>query len=124
MKGKTGVIGDWADHAACKGKTDVFFAHKGDWKSARLAREICASCPVAHHCLTFAIVNDERFGVWGGVGYTERRTMKPHTKTNGPVVHPSRSSYIQGCRCEECKEAQRVYTAEYRRRKRVRGSDR
>lgn len=104
----------WTDHALCKGKTELFFAHKGDWKSAQQARKICAECPVASRCLQEAVMNDERYGVWGGVGYTERRKM--NQKKRGPVMHGTRSAYCQGCRCADCRESQRLYAIEWRLR--------
>lgn len=106
----------WTDLALCKGKTELFFGHRGDWKSSKLARDICSECPVASRCLEEAVKNDERYGVWGGVTYTERR--KVNQKTRGPVEHGTRSSYCQGCRCADCREAQRLYSIGWRERKR------
>ncbi|MGX9214329.1 WhiB family transcriptional regulator [Mycobacteroides abscessus] len=36
------------------------------------AKKICRSCPVRVECLTYAIVNDERDGIYGGLGPRER----------------------------------------------------
>lgn len=40
--------------------------------SADPARRVCSACPVRVECLTYAVVNDERQGVWGGMSETER----------------------------------------------------
>lgn len=36
------------------------------------ARELCQSCPVIELCAEYAIANDERFGIWGGMSPNER----------------------------------------------------
>lgn len=105
----------WTDQARCKGLGHLFFAPKGDYKSNRKAREICSECPVAFECLSFAIQNDERYGIYGGLGYTQRRKMVIKRRLRGPVVCGSRSSYIQGCRCDACRDAQRVYNNKWRK---------
>lgn len=105
----------WSDEALCKGMTELFFAHRGDWKSSQSAREICEKCPVAWECLNLAIENDERYGIYGGLSYTDRRKMVLKRKLRGPIICGTRSSYIRGCRCADCTETQRVYNAEWRR---------
>ena len=42
---------------------------------------MCAGCEVRAECLQFALDNDERFGVWGGLSERERRPLAGH----GPV---------------------------------------
>ena len=117
MNPKQEVTDHWTDRALCKGLGHLFFAHKGDWKASQRAREICDQCPVAWDCLNFALQNDERYGVWGGVGYTQRRKMTIPQRLRGPVVCGTRSGYIQGCRCAECRASQTAYAAEWRARR-------
>src|ERR1044072_7291880 len=50
---------------------DIFFSVLA--KDRALARAICADCPVAVSCLTYAIDNGEQFGVWSGVDMEYRR---------------------------------------------------
>ena len=65
----------WLEHAACVGTdTAIFFVRRGE--PARQALAICARCPVRPECLEFALVNDERFGIWGGTTETRRRRMR------------------------------------------------
>lgn len=40
------------------------------------ARRICDVCPVKATCLTNALVNDERYGVWGGTSGGQRDRMR------------------------------------------------
>ncbi|MDQ6659189.1 MAG: WhiB family transcriptional regulator, partial [Actinomycetota bacterium] len=37
---------------------------------------ICTGCEVRSECLSYALSNDERFGIWGGLSERERRRLK------------------------------------------------
>ncbi len=37
---------------------------------------MCLTCDVRTECLEAALVNDERFGIWGGLSERERRKLK------------------------------------------------
>ncbi|HLT66987.1 MAG TPA: WhiB family transcriptional regulator [Microbacterium sp.] len=69
-----GVLG-WQSEALCA-QTDpeAFFPEKGG--STRDAKRICESCDVRAQCLEYALANDERFGIWGGLSERERRRLK------------------------------------------------
>jgi WhiB family redox-sensing transcriptional regulator len=69
----------WQDQALCA-QTDpeAFFPEKGG--STRPAKKICLGCPVKQECLDEALVNEERFGIWGGLSERERRRMYPATR--------------------------------------------
>lgn len=41
----------------------------------KTAKRVCGSCPVQTKCLQYAIDNDERFGIWGGLTAHERRKL-------------------------------------------------
>ncbi len=66
---------DWHDRALCA-QTDpeAFFPEKGG--STREAKKICTGCEVRSECLSYALANDERFGIWGGLSERERRRLK------------------------------------------------
>lgn len=66
---------DWHDRALCA-QTDpeAFFPEKGG--STREAKKICTGCEVKAECLAYALANDERFGIWGGLSERERRRIK------------------------------------------------
>lgn len=70
-----GQMPDWMDRGLCA-QTDPesFFPEKGG--STREAKTICATCPVMAECLDYALDNDERFGIWGGLSERERRKVK------------------------------------------------
>jgi WhiB family redox-sensing transcriptional regulator len=65
----------WQSDALCA-QTDpeAFFPEKGG--STRDAKRICTSCDVRDACLEYALQNDERFGIWGGLSERERRKLK------------------------------------------------
>jgi WhiB family redox-sensing transcriptional regulator len=65
----------WQADALCA-QTDpeAFFPEKGG--STRDAKKICASCEVRAQCLEYALKNDERFGIWGGLSERERRKLR------------------------------------------------
>lgn len=65
----------WQERALCA-QTDpeAFFPEKGG--STREAKRVCATCEVREECLEYALANDERFGIWGGLSERERRKLK------------------------------------------------
>ena len=65
----------WQERALCS-QTDpeAFFPEKGG--STRDAKQICSVCEVRQQCLEYALANDERFGIWGGLSERERRKLK------------------------------------------------
>ena len=68
-------IQPWYEKAACLDKdADCFFPEKGG--STRAAKRICQTCTVQGECLDYALDNDERFGIGGGLSERERRRLK------------------------------------------------
>lgn len=65
----------WQEQALCA-QTDpeAFFPEKGG--STRDAKKVCQNCEVRAECLAYALENDERFGIWGGMSERERRRLK------------------------------------------------
>ena len=65
----------WQSDSLCA-QTDpeAFFPEKGG--STRDAKKICTSCEVRNRCLEYALENDERFGIWGGLSERERRKLR------------------------------------------------
>jgi WhiB family redox-sensing transcriptional regulator len=65
----------WQTDSLCA-QTDpeAFFPEKGG--STRDAKKICTSCEVRNQCLEYALANDERFGIWGGLSERERRKLR------------------------------------------------
>lgn len=65
----------WQVDALCA-QTDpeAFFPEKGG--STRDAKKVCGACTVKQECLDYALGNDERFGIWGGLSERERRKLR------------------------------------------------
>ena len=79
---------EWEARAACKGcDPSLFFGpNQFEPKRDREAREaaakaVCARCPVIDDCRERAILSGELYGVWGGLGEVERRTLLLRTAT-------------------------------------------
>ena len=67
----------WRDLAACKEKPDVdFFPYPEDVAGIARAKEVCATCPVADECLSYAIETRQSEGVWGGHTTKERTKLR------------------------------------------------
>jgi hypothetical protein len=123
----------WKADAACKG-CDPNWWHppRGGNRDSLKAIAICNTCPVTAECLQYALDNDERGGIWGGVSVdVHRRRMtgsRPARRVvrrprppviPKPIVHGTLAGYMaerrQGLeRCPECLEARRIYNNEQR----------
>jgi WhiB family redox-sensing transcriptional regulator len=101
----------WQDQALCaQADPEEFFPERGG--STREAKRVCRSCPVAAECLEFALANDERFGVWGGLSERERRRVKPvaiaRCRKGLHVMTPENTLSSGHCRtCKQAAERQR-----------------
>ncbi len=76
----------WQDEANCLGvDPDLFFPERG--ASTREAKEVCRGCVVRNECLEYALVNGEKFGIWGGLSERERRRLRrARAQANRKVV--------------------------------------
>lgn len=83
---------DFFDQARCKSHydpaDDIYFpeadpslpphlAHAAYKDKERRAVAVCAGCPVAWECLSFAQRHHIRYGVWGGKTADERKWLRP-----------------------------------------------
>lgn len=71
---------DVLEEALCA-QTDpeVFFPEKGG--STAPAKRVCAACDVREKCLEWALANNERFGIYGGLSERERRALRTQRGT-------------------------------------------
>ena len=67
----------WQDRAACFGvEPDVFFPISEEEAGPALA--FCGVCRIREECLSWALKNGERYGVWGGTTEQQRRRLQRH----------------------------------------------
>lgn len=65
----------WQEGALCAQiGADFFFPEPGS--SVREAKRICRSCAIRRDCLDYALREDERYGVWGGLSEKERVRLR------------------------------------------------
>jgi WhiB family redox-sensing transcriptional regulator len=69
-----GALSWQADALCAQTDPEAFFPEKGG--STREAKKICQQCEVKSECLEYALANDERFGIWGGLSERERRRLR------------------------------------------------
>lgn len=72
--------GDWIEQAACRSFTpqeinDHWWNESNKGIPTEVAQATCFSCPIQKECLNLAIVNDERYGIWGGLSYRQRKAI-------------------------------------------------
>jgi WhiB family redox-sensing transcriptional regulator len=74
----------WAARALCAGvDPDVFFpAADGPIGPAQT---VCGRCPVCGQCLAYAVIADEPFGIWGGLGPRERQALRRQLQRRGEL---------------------------------------
>ena len=74
LEGDTEESG-WQERALCA-QTDpeAFVPEKRD--TTHKTKRGCLTCEVRDDCLEYALMNDERFGIWGGLSERERRRLR------------------------------------------------
>jgi len=71
----------WMNDAACANTDpELWFPNKGE--STLPAKRICATCDVTEQCLRYALANNQKFGVWGGLSELERRSIRREKKAD------------------------------------------
>ncbi len=65
---------DWRENSLCA-QTDPEAFHPEKGGSTREAKKVCMSCEVREECLHWALDNNERYGIWGGLSERERRKL-------------------------------------------------
>lgn len=109
---------DWMVEALCA-QTDpeVFFPEKGSGTSTdiKLAKTICAGCPVRQQCLDYALDNDIEYGIWGGLSAQRRRPLQRARRATSTVrtcVNGHQRPVDEKC-CRQCRrEAWQRYNAD------------
>lgn len=75
------LVGDraWIEEARCRKEkmpTRAFYVDRQRTLDVLALRVYCRDCPVRWECLEFAILNGDRYGVWGGYVDKERRKIR------------------------------------------------
>jgi WhiB family redox-sensing transcriptional regulator len=72
------TVTPWREAAAClEVQSEVsFFPDKEDLGGIVKAKAVCATCPVADECLSWAIETNQSEGIWGGHTPKERRKLR------------------------------------------------
>jgi WhiB family redox-sensing transcriptional regulator len=70
----------WVGDAACRRFAGLFvnLSHEAPddrQERERLAKLLCARCPVRGECLAYALRVREPLGIWGGLNESERRDL-------------------------------------------------
>lgn len=66
---------EWQLRALCR-EVDATLFFPAPCEQATAAKRVCQLCEVRTECLDYAITNDERVGVWGGMSERERRKLR------------------------------------------------
>ena len=76
---------EWQDRALCaETYPEEFFPLKGG--SSQAAKRVCQGCEVRAECLDYALENNERFGIWGGLSERERHFLGRASARPRPVA--------------------------------------
>lgn len=81
--------GSWRSKAMCRGRgNDDFFIEGAGCSSRYLtAKILCFNCPVQQECLSFAINNGIKDGVWGGFAYRDRLAIRSGRRSAEVTLH-------------------------------------
>lgn len=66
----------WTGEESCRGQPPWWWfgtGERGDWPERKEAIRICGGCPTRDACLEYGL--REKFGIWGGLGFEERRAL-------------------------------------------------
>ena len=106
----------WMQDAACRGvDPDLFYPERG--ADTTKPKGICRGCPVRGDCIDYALINVEKFGIWGGFSERERRALRRKIRVPvvaAPIEHGTRNGakahYRLGEKpCPDCLDAQARY---------------
>lgn len=86
----------WHTEALCRGSSpELFFFEAGQSKKKNhVVEQYCNYCPAKQRCLDYALNNDIRFGVWGGLTPAERnRILSARRKPVSLFYNPQTGKY-------------------------------
>lgn len=81
----------WQEEAVCS-STDPHVFYPKTAKETATAKRICFSCDVRDRCLTYALENDERHGIWGGKTPNQRKVLLSNAGTKIQALRQKRTA--------------------------------
>lgn len=107
-------ISQWSMRAKCRGKyrelDKILFAES--IANIQSGKKYCTDCPVKDLCSTYALVHDEKIGIWGGMSPKQRKEVPEYVvyvmrlmyRRDGiledraqSLVHPVEQSSVEIC---------------------------
>lgn len=94
------ICHDLANNGICGGSQELFFSsRREDWE---IAKDTCLDCPVKQKCLTYAVNEEEVWGVWGGSDQMQIRRAagldangEPHSWPTNPCPNCESTSSVR-----------------------------
>lgn len=95
----------WVKDALCSqiGDGDLWYPEHGN--TARAARSVCAACPVRGECLSYALDNEPRWGIYGGFNADERESLRRGRNPMRRGRPPGRRGHSRTCLCVVCRRS-------------------
>lgn len=105
--------------------------HKRRAETFKYLGDVCSECKSDKDLQVHHIDPNEKSFTLGATGWTRpwdkvveelskcKLLCADCHKSKHKTEHGKRRMYMSGCRCDACREAQRVYNREYKRRKRA-----
>lgn len=72
---RSGLPPDWRKDANCRGMDPNLF-HPGRGENTQAAVAACVGCLVIKECLHYAMSNNIKVGVWGGLSERQRKKIR------------------------------------------------
>jgi hypothetical protein len=96
----------WHEDAKCRSiedADDFFFGEIEDQERTsmtitkiRAVKEYCRSCPVFKECLTHALTQPERHGIWAGTSKRTRQRVLTLVESGVTTVHEVVQDFLEG----------------------------
>lgn len=98
---------NWLSDALCA-KSEIDFFSEDPVEQAS-AKSLCSQCPVRMQCLSTALENKDRFGIWGGASETDIRNALS-IDPNGKPTSSSKPLKCPYCGSKNIKTLEKLRT--------------
>jgi WhiB family redox-sensing transcriptional regulator len=82
----------------CTSAPDMFYPDnraQNSYHDIAYAKKACRMCPLLDACATYAIIANERDGIWGGLTTNERDNIIKGVESNGDMEAFERKGYLK-----------------------------